>query len=527
MTAKDILFRIALLTTHCFGGLILTAQVNVKESSTPPRPDTLKIIQIISAGNMRQITVNDSTVLETLAGKAVVKHENTILHGDSIVIHKRLGTVEVFGNLHIIDSNSVHTYAQYLKYLGKEKIAYLKKNVRLSDGKSQLYTNDLEYNLATGIAIYKGGGKVITEKTTLTSNDGIYYAQTKDIFFKNNVRMKDPKYTMTADSLQYNSEFKTAYFISPTTIVSNEGVIETSSGSYNIQTGEALFYDNPVFRDKKRYIRGNKMAFDEKTGIIQIEGNGKVVDTEEKVIVLGNQILINKKNNSFLATRKPVMIFYKDRDSTYISADTLFSGKNSRKIFPNDKKDTLRNTSLSKIDSVRFFNGFHNVKIFNDSLQAVSDSLYYSTEDSTFKLMNNPVCWNNSSQVKGDTINLLIQNQKAKELKVINNAILINQTKEGFFNQVAGRYLEAIFINGNIDKAFVKGSPVQLLCKYVNEYYLKENDCIHIIASIEAIYADEKLIQKDNWLQLDKGNIVAINGLDGYALPKLIDRFEY
>jgi flavin reductase (DIM6/NTAB) family NADH-FMN oxidoreductase RutF len=74
---------------------------------------------------------------------------------------------------------------------------------------------------------------------------------------------------------------------------------------------------------------------------------------------------------------------------------------------------------------------------------------------------------------------------------------------------------------------FVKGSPVQLLCKYVNEYYLKENDCIHIIASIEAIYADEKLIQKDNWLQLDKGNIVAINGLDGYALPKLIDRFEY
>ncbi len=410
---------------------------------------------------MRQITVNDTTVLETLAGKAVVKHENTILHGDSIVIHKRLGTVEVFGNLHIIDSNSVHTYAQYLKYLGKEKIAYLKNNVRLTDGKSQLYTNDLEYNLATGIAIYKGGGKVITGKSTLTSNDGIYYAQTKDIFFRNNVRMKDPKYTMTADSLQYNSEFKTAYFISPTTIVSNEGVIETSSGSYNIQTGEALFYDNPVFRDKKRYIRGNKMAFDEKTGTIQIEGNGKVVDTDEKVIVLGNQILINKKNNSFLATRKPVMIFYKDRDSTYISADTLFSGKNSRKISSNDKKDTLRNTSLAKIDSVRFFNGFHNVKIFNDSLQAVSDSLYYSTEDSTFKLMNNPVCWNNSSQVKGDTINLLIQNQKAKELKVINNAILINQTKEGFFNQVAGRYLEAVFINGNIDKAFVKGSPAE------------------------------------------------------------------
>jgi flavin reductase (DIM6/NTAB) family NADH-FMN oxidoreductase RutF len=74
---------------------------------------------------------------------------------------------------------------------------------------------------------------------------------------------------------------------------------------------------------------------------------------------------------------------------------------------------------------------------------------------------------------------------------------------------------------------FVKGSPVQLYCKYVNEYYIKENDTIHIIASIEALFYDENLKSDDGWLQLDKGNVVAINGLDGYCLPKLIDRFEY
>ena len=74
---------------------------------------------------------------------------------------------------------------------------------------------------------------------------------------------------------------------------------------------------------------------------------------------------------------------------------------------------------------------------------------------------------------------------------------------------------------------FVKGSPVQLYCKYVNEYYIKENDTIHIIASIEHIYYNENMEHKDGWLQLDKGNVVAINGLDGYCLPKLVDRFEY
>ncbi|MEC5167133.1 flavin reductase (DIM6/NTAB) family NADH-FMN oxidoreductase RutF [Flavobacterium sp. PL11] len=79
----------------------------------------------------------------------------------------------------------------------------------------------------------------------------------------------------------------------------------------------------------------------------------------------------------------------------------------------------------------------------------------------------------------------------------------------------------------NIEIPFVKGSPVQLHCKYLNEYYIKENDTIHVIASIENLFFQEDLEHKDGWLQLDKGNVVTINGLDGYCLPTLIDRYQY
>lgn len=82
-------------------------------------------------------------------------------------------------------------------------------------------------------------------------------------------------------------------------------------------------------------------------------------------------------------------------------------------------------------------------------------------------------------------------------------------------------YKEAIAI------PFVKGSPVQLYCKYINEYYIKENNTIHIIASIEQLFFEEDLKHKDGWLQIDKANVIALNGLDGYCLPKLVDRFEY
>ena len=74
---------------------------------------------------------------------------------------------------------------------------------------------------------------------------------------------------------------------------------------------------------------------------------------------------------------------------------------------------------------------------------------------------------------------------------------------------------------------FVKGSPVQLVCKYLNEYNIKENGTILVVASIEDLYFDEKLINESGFLQLDKGNVVTVNGCDGYALPSLLDRFEY
>ncbi len=78
-----------------------------------------------------------------------------------------------------------------------------------------------------------------------------------------------------------------------------------------------------------------------------------------------------------------------------------------------------------------------------------------------------------------------------------------------------------------LNTPFVKESPVQLLCKYVNEYPIEENNTIHIIASIEAIYVQDELLTDDYWIQLDKGNVVSINGLDGYAKTRLINRFTY
>jgi flavin reductase (DIM6/NTAB) family NADH-FMN oxidoreductase RutF len=79
----------------------------------------------------------------------------------------------------------------------------------------------------------------------------------------------------------------------------------------------------------------------------------------------------------------------------------------------------------------------------------------------------------------------------------------------------------------NLHVPFVKDSPLQLLCRYVNEYEIKENGTIHVIAAIEKIFVNEEMLGADHWIQLDKGEVVAINGLDGYAKSELIERFPY
>ncbi len=74
---------------------------------------------------------------------------------------------------------------------------------------------------------------------------------------------------------------------------------------------------------------------------------------------------------------------------------------------------------------------------------------------------------------------------------------------------------------------YVEQSPIKIGCKYVNEYPIEENGCILIIVAIEHLYYNEGIEMPDGWLRLEDAGTVAINGLDGYALPTLLDRFHY
>lgn len=330
---------------------IVTPPSRDTSTNNTAKRDTVKEFEIIRGPSMRSINIDSTTTLQTIAGGAIVKQGTTIFNADSIAINPTTHIAEAFGNVHINQADSIQTYAQYLKYVGTEKTAYLQKDVKLVDKKATLFTQVLDYNLGTGIGNYHNGGKVINGKTTITSNDGTYYADTKDIYFKNNVVVNEPKNHVTTDSLLYNMQTQNYNLSGNTYIKSKEAEIYTTQGSYDFKADNALFTSRTTVKDTSgRIYIANNMAMDNKSGNAQMEGNALVKDSAGGYIVLANQIFLNKKSNSFLATRKPVLIIKQKSDSIYVAADTIFSGystavKNEEFIL---KKDSVAYDSLHK-----------------------------------------------------------------------------------------------------------------------------------------------------------------------------------
>ena len=74
---------------------------------------------------------------------------------------------------------------------------------------------------------------------------------------------------------------------------------------------------------------------------------------------------------------------------------------------------------------------------------------------------------------------------------------------------------------------FVKGSPVQMEMKFIEEYHIKSNNVIHIISEIKNLYVKDDILNDDGFLDLAKGKVAAINGLDAYAIADGNTRFNY
>ncbi len=525
------------------------------KDTSKPKGITQENFLYILAADKQYLQKSDTNQLVSYAGHVKVRQGKTLFYADSAIINPVANTLESFGNVHINDSDSVHIYSQYLRYMGIEKKALLTKKVRLTDKKSTLTTENLTYDVNLKLGTYLYGGKVVNKKTTLTSTEGNYYGDTKDIYFYKNVLLVQPDGTIKTDSLQYNTTTEVSTFISPTLIKDKKGLtIKTREGFYDIKKKIANLYKRSIIEDSTFSITADEIAIDSLNGLSEFRGNAvyRSKDKEQGFDMIANNIKTNNKRSTILATQIPLLIIKQGSDSIFITADTLFSGRvidllKTKKV-PNVRpvpvdtslkkemtkaaiKDTTKTTAAKPVlkkgnsktiaDSVKlkleppvdstlkYFEAYNHVKIFSDSLQAVGDSLFFSGQDSAFRLFDNPILWAQENQISGDTIYLFLKNKKPERLYVFENALSISKVDSStYFNQVRGNSINALFDStGQVHFLTAKGSAE-------NIYYAQDEQKRFV--GVNKNSAD---LIEINFLEGKPKRVKFINNLEGNLLP--------
>jgi len=115
---------------------------------------------------------------------------------------------------------------------------------------------------------------------------------------------------------------------------------------------------------------------------------------------------------------------------------------------------------LNDTTHVRIIMAFHNAKIFKSDLQAVADSIFYSSSDSTIRCYSKPMVWTEGSQLSGDTINLMMRNKKLDKMDMFPNSFIVNIEKSDstHFNQVGGKKMRGFFRNDKLNRVYIDGN---------------------------------------------------------------------
>jgi lipopolysaccharide export system protein LptA len=353
---------------------------------------------------------------------------------------------------------------------------YFKDSVVVINPEFQLRADTLKFNTLTQIATFLGPTVMRSDSTRVYCEDGFYDVENNLAEFRQNAQYIRGNQRATADTIRYDGTRG---------IYTLDGHAEFREGNRREATGDLIQYDekndvtvlegNAYFRDSTQTIRGESIRYDAKKKIYKTTGRSRVedgpqilqaddIDYSEELglgLASGNVIWQDtsanltiqsataeyNQNTGFLKATgglrgRPLLITLIDGDSLFMTADTLLS----------QRTDTIAT------DSSRLLQAYHDVRIYKTDLQALCDSLAYSTVDSLFRMFRAPVIWSDTSQFTADTIHIQLANDQLDRILLYNNSFIINSPDQLFFNQIKGKDIIARFDSSELRKMEVLGN---------------------------------------------------------------------
>jgi len=261
--------------------------------------------------------------------RPVYEHHGSTLSADSGYVYddeEGKQYFDAFGKVIITQPNGTVVYADKLHYVAETQLATLTNNVRMVDGNAVLTTNFLTYNMKSHIGTYTGGGRIVNTTDTITSRNAWYFDNTKDAYFRHDVVVRTPDVRIFTDTMRYNSATKINYFYGPTNIKGNDGEnLYTERGEYHTETEQAWFDRNNLYTEGSRFLRGDSLYYDGRSGNGRATQNVVFIDTADQFFAYGGIGLYQRGNESITMTEKPLVMTVTRNDSTVVDSTAVDS----------------------------------------------------------------------------------------------------------------------------------------------------------------------------------------------------------
>jgi lipopolysaccharide export system protein LptA len=351
------------------------------------------------------------------------------------------------------------------------------------DGNTEITGNTVSIDDSSGISVVQGNAIIVDKKNKTTIIGGAIYRNKKTEAI---MAIRKPLMIIVQDNDSIYISADTLFSARLTDLYAAKRSVglpvaakDTSSvqdSTIRINPKDSLTQDdivkdtviienNPVAIQKKDLPPGNRKA-----DTLVTRKRGELNNFKDSVTIddIAKDTLIIEQNPEAIPLKDSIT-------GGKTKADTLVQHGASGLKNPKDSvwvhtTKGIKMVAINEKDSTnRYFEAYRNVRIFNDSLQAACDSMFYSFKDSVFRLYDDPVVWAKESQITGDTLLLFTKNKKADRIQAFENSLLVNKMTEQAFNQIKSTRMDGYFVNGDIDSVRAKGSAECI-------YYIQDDD---------------------------------------------------
>jgi lipopolysaccharide export system protein LptA len=371
-------------------------------------------------------------------------------------------------------------------YVNEDQI-YFKGNVLITDPDFTVRTDTMLFNTETQIATFVAPTLISEHESKIYCEGGFYDIENDFAEFdvnpqyeRKDQRGKAQKMTWQGTSKEYILQ-DSAYIEEKTRIVKADVI------RYNSISEVATLVGNAYYKDSTQEITGTKVRYDSRNKFYQLLGRGRVSDPPNIIEAdsldfndqLGNGFAQGSVIWSDTSSNMSVYSYRLDynKQTDYLSAyggfgergNGGFGGPMGRPMMKTlVDKDTLYLASQLLISfkpdtasDVRQLLAYKDVRIFKSDMQAVCDSLSFSSSDSIFwfyKLKSLPIVWSDTSQFSGDTIKMLLKNSKLDRIWLRLNAMVVNSEDGQLFNQIKGKFTTAFFRENEVREMYTDGN---------------------------------------------------------------------